>query len=168
MSWGGGGIDASSASTSKEDNWIVYSSGKKAVEKVIVHPLVLLSVTDHYNRVAKDTKKRVVGILLGEVSHGECHVTNSYAGTCRVADASRTQRPRDAFLSNKRLDCLVFANLKTKLVVLAPSPPQFLSRRRAPSGSWTTCTTKTCSSCSKRSTVSVYMPLLTLFDHSII
>ena len=42
MSWGGGGIDASSASTSKEDNWIVYSSGKKAVEKVIVHPLVLL------------------------------------------------------------------------------------------------------------------------------
>jgi 26S proteasome regulatory subunit N8 len=27
---------------------------------VVVHPLVLLSVVDHYNRVAKDTKKRAV------------------------------------------------------------------------------------------------------------
>ena len=26
--------------------------------KVIVHPIVLLSVVDHYNRLAKDTKKR--------------------------------------------------------------------------------------------------------------
>ena len=26
---------------------------------VVVHPLVLLSVVDHYSRVAKDTKKRV-------------------------------------------------------------------------------------------------------------
>ena len=34
--------------------------------EVIVHPLVLLSVVDHYNRVAKDTRKRVVGVLLGE------------------------------------------------------------------------------------------------------
>jgi hypothetical protein len=32
---------------------------------VIVHPLVLLSATDHYMRVAKDTSKRVVGVLLG-------------------------------------------------------------------------------------------------------
>jgi hypothetical protein len=93
MSWGGGGIDASSASTSKEDNWTVYSSGKKAVEKVIVHPLVLLSVTDHYNRVAKDTKKRVVGVLLGEVSHGECHVTNSYAGMRHAPRMPRNSLP---------------------------------------------------------------------------
>ena len=34
-------------------------------ESVIVHPLVLLSVVDHFNRVAKNTKKRVVGVLLG-------------------------------------------------------------------------------------------------------
>lgn len=46
---------------------------------VVVHPLVLLSVVDHYNRVAKDTKKRVVGILLGEVSQGKVDITNSYA-----------------------------------------------------------------------------------------
>lgn len=50
-------------------------------EKVTVHPLVLLSVVDHYNRVAKDTKKRVVGVLLGSVSKGEVDVTNSFAGS---------------------------------------------------------------------------------------
>lgn len=51
----------------------------KGPSHVVVHPLVLLSVTDHYTRVAKDTKKRVVGVLLGEVSKGVVEVTNSYA-----------------------------------------------------------------------------------------
>jgi 26S proteasome regulatory subunit N8 len=48
-------------------------------EQVIVHPLVLLSVVDNYNRVAQNTRKRVVGVLLGEVKKGVVHVTNSYA-----------------------------------------------------------------------------------------
>jgi 26S proteasome regulatory subunit N8 len=48
--------------------------------KVVVHPLVLLSVVDHYNRVAKDTKNRVAGVLLGEFSGGVVDVTNSFAG----------------------------------------------------------------------------------------
>ncbi|KXZ48339.1 hypothetical protein GPECTOR_28g745 [Gonium pectorale] len=48
-------------------------------EKVVLHPLVLLSVVDHYNRVAKDTKKRVVGVLLGELYKGTVDVTNSFA-----------------------------------------------------------------------------------------
>ncbi|KAI8893616.1 maintenance of mitochondrial structure and function-domain-containing protein [Globomyces pollinis-pini] len=47
--------------------------------KVIVHPLVLLSVVDHYNRSAKNTKKRVVGILLGQQVGNEVNVANSYA-----------------------------------------------------------------------------------------
>lgn len=47
---------------------------------VVVHPLVLLSVVDHYTRVAKDTNKRVVGVLLGEVYKGKVDITNSYAG----------------------------------------------------------------------------------------
>ncbi len=81
-----------------------------APTNVVVHPLVLLSVVDHYNRVAKvlerarsgvarparvhpavtrrgcarcgaqDTRKRVVGILLGESHKGRLDVTNSYAG----------------------------------------------------------------------------------------
>lgn len=46
---------------------------------VIVHPLVLLSTVDHYNRVAKDTRKRVVGVLLGETYQGRVDVTNSFA-----------------------------------------------------------------------------------------
>lgn len=48
--------------------------------KVIVHPLVLLSAVDHYNRVAKDTSNRVVGVLLGEVDRfGNVDVLNSFA-----------------------------------------------------------------------------------------
>jgi hypothetical protein len=49
-------------------------------DKVVLHPLVLLSVVDHYNRVAKDTKKRVIGVLLGETYKGQVDVTNSFAG----------------------------------------------------------------------------------------
>uniref|UniRef100_A0A7S0L9H8 MPN domain-containing protein n=1 Tax=Coccolithus braarudii TaxID=221442 RepID=A0A7S0L9H8_9EUKA len=48
-------------------------------KKVVVHPIVLLSAVDHYNRVAKNTKKRVVGMLLGETVKGVLDVTNSYA-----------------------------------------------------------------------------------------
>ena len=33
---------------------------------VTVAPLVLLSVADHYGRSAKGTKKRVLGVLLGQ------------------------------------------------------------------------------------------------------
>lgn len=49
------------------------------ISSVVVHPLVLLSVVDHYNRVAKDSKKRVVGVLLGETRKGRVDITNSYA-----------------------------------------------------------------------------------------
>lgn len=50
------------------------------IEKVIVHPLVLLSIVDNYNRVAKDTRKRVIGVLLGSSFKATVDVTNSYAG----------------------------------------------------------------------------------------
>lgn len=49
-------------------------------ESVVVHPIVLLSVVDHYKRVALQVaNKRVVGILLGEVSKGKIEVSNSFA-----------------------------------------------------------------------------------------
>lgn len=54
------------------------AAGSPQVE-VVVHPLVLLSTVDHYNRVAKDTKKRVVGALLGTRSKNDVDVTNSFA-----------------------------------------------------------------------------------------
>ena len=49
--------------------------------KVVVHPIVLLSVVDHYNREAAGTRKRVVGVLLGERNGNVVDVSNSYAGT---------------------------------------------------------------------------------------
>ena len=48
---------------------------------VVIHPLVLLSVVDHYNRVARNTRKRVLGILLGQNRGGVVNVANSYART---------------------------------------------------------------------------------------
>ncbi|KAK1320233.1 putative 26S proteasome non-ATPase regulatory subunit 7 [Acorus calamus] len=51
----------------------------RPIEKVIVHPLVLLSIVDHYNRIARDTRKRVVGVLLGSSFRGTVDVTNSFA-----------------------------------------------------------------------------------------
>lgn len=48
-------------------------------KSVSVSPLVLLSVADHYDRVAKDTKKRVIGVLLGDYSAEVIKVTNSFA-----------------------------------------------------------------------------------------
>ncbi len=47
---------------------------------VIVHPLVLLSVVDHYHRACKATNARAVGVLLGHPgSAGTVHVANSFA-----------------------------------------------------------------------------------------
>mmetsp|Transcript_13944 Transcript_13944/g.20596 ORF Transcript_13944/g.20596 Transcript_13944/m.20596 type:complete len:154 (+) Transcript_13944:49-510(+) len=55
------------------------SAAKQDKRDVVVHPIVLLSVVDHYNRVAKGTTKRVVGTLLGEVNDYKRHITNCFA-----------------------------------------------------------------------------------------
>lgn len=47
---------------------------------VSVAPLVLLSVADHYGRWAKGTRKRVVGVLLGQNDGKNVRVSNSFAG----------------------------------------------------------------------------------------
>jgi 26S proteasome regulatory subunit N8 len=49
------------------------------IEDVTMHPLVLLSAADHYHRVARGTRKRVVGVLLGTVHKGMVDVLNSFA-----------------------------------------------------------------------------------------
>ena len=47
---------------------------------LVVHPLVLLSVTDHHARVASRTdNKRVIGILLGQDNGKSINVANSFA-----------------------------------------------------------------------------------------
>jgi 26S proteasome regulatory subunit N8 len=51
------------------------------LDKVVVHPLVLLSVVDHFNRMGKiGNQKRVVGVLLGNwSSRGVLDIANSFA-----------------------------------------------------------------------------------------
>lgn len=46
---------------------------------VVVHPIVLLSVVDHYNRISSNVRKRALGTVLGEKIDGVLHITNSYA-----------------------------------------------------------------------------------------
>ncbi|KAK3701569.1 proteasome regulatory particle subunit [Vermiconidia calcicola] len=46
---------------------------------VSVAPLVLLSAADHYGRSAKGTRKRVVGVLLGQNDGKSVRVSNSFA-----------------------------------------------------------------------------------------
>lgn len=53
---------------------------------VTVAPLVLLSVADHYGRTAKGTRKRVVGVLLGENTGQNVRVSNSFAGLSPAFD----------------------------------------------------------------------------------
>lgn len=60
-------------------------------EQVFVHPLVLLSVVDHYRRVivtdqlsTVSSRKRVVGVLLGQVLGGNVNVVNSFARTAHI------------------------------------------------------------------------------------
>lgn len=51
------------------------------ISNVVVHPLVLLSVVDHFNRMGKvGNVKRVVGMLLGSNRAGVLDVSNSFAG----------------------------------------------------------------------------------------
>lgn len=53
---------------------------KDAIERVVIHPLVLLSVVDHFNRMSKvGNQRRVAGILLGSIRNKVLDVANSFA-----------------------------------------------------------------------------------------
>ena len=55
-------------------------SPTESISKVVVHPLVLLSVVDHFNRVSTaGSQRRVVGVLLGANRKGILDVSNSFA-----------------------------------------------------------------------------------------
>jgi len=74
---------------------------KKTVDAVEVHPLVLLSVVDHYDRVAKGSKKRAVGCILGyRTSKTSYAITNSFA----VPFDEETMPPRTWFLDHNYLE----------------------------------------------------------------
>ena len=54
----------------------------KGPKGVVVHPIVLLSAVDHFNRMSKiGNQKRVVGVLLGSRRKGGViDVATSFAG----------------------------------------------------------------------------------------
>lgn len=55
-------------------------SQQQQIERVAVHPIVLLSIADHHNRVTKDNvTKRVIGILLGDLYQGQVNVLSCFA-----------------------------------------------------------------------------------------
>ncbi|GAA6007935.1 proteasome regulatory particle lid subunit RPN8 [Rhodotorula paludigena] len=69
----------------------------------VVHPLVLLSIQDHYHRVAKNTKKRVVGILLGQdLGPRGYNVANSFA----VPFEEDEKDPRTWFLDHNYIEAM--------------------------------------------------------------
>lgn len=80
--------------------------------EVVVHPLVLLSVVDHYNRVAKDTRKRVVGVLLGSRSNSQVDITNSFA----VPFEEDLRNPQVWFLDHNFLESMfwMFKKVNTR------------------------------------------------------
>ncbi|KAK8822428.1 hypothetical protein WA577_005591 [Blastocystis sp. JDR] len=50
-----------------------------SIHTVIVHPIVLLGITDHVKRMSKMSKGRVVGVLLGSCQSGVVDCTTSFA-----------------------------------------------------------------------------------------
>ncbi|GAA5987175.1 hypothetical protein JCM5350_003872 [Sporobolomyces pararoseus] len=72
-------------------------------KSVTVHPLVLLSIQDHFHRVAKGTRKRVVGILLGQdLGQKGYEITNSFA----VPFEEDEKDPRTWFLDHNYIESM--------------------------------------------------------------
>ena len=73
--------DNNNHNTNDDDEFVsMFMKQTLQLSDVMVHPLVLLSVADHYHRVARGTRKRVIGILLGQsLPGGTIDITNSFA-----------------------------------------------------------------------------------------
>lgn len=62
-----------------KDSVIKSEAIMSSIHSVIVHPIVLLGITDHVQRMSKMTKGRVVGVLLGSCRSGVVDCTTSFA-----------------------------------------------------------------------------------------
>lgn len=49
------------------------------IDTVIVHPIVLLGITDHVRRMSKMSRGRVMGVLLGSHQNGTVDCATSFA-----------------------------------------------------------------------------------------
>jgi len=80
----------------------VSIKGFPADTQVVVHPLVLLSVVDHYTRACKGTKNRAVGVLLGSWNGNLLDVANSFA----VPFEEDAKNPEVYFLDHDYLEAM--------------------------------------------------------------
>jgi JAB1/Mov34/MPN/PAD-1 ubiquitin protease len=117
---------------------------KPAIDEVIIHPLVLLSAADHYHRVARGTRKRVVGVLLGSIYRGKVDATNSFA----LPFEEDSRNPvSSAYLYSFVLCCAL--SQRSFYYDGSFSPPSIVLTS-SPSSTWTITSWRTCWSCSKR------------------
>ena len=93
-------------------------------EKVAVHPIVLLSVVDHYNRSALGTNRRVVGALLGEYIDDKVDVTNCYALPFEEDPKDKKVWFVDHIYSENMLEMFQKINHKEKIIGWYSSGPK--------------------------------------------
>lgn len=97
------------------------------VVDVTVHPLVLLSAVDHYHRVARGTRKRAVGVLLGTVNRGSVDAMNSFA----VPFEEDSKNPAVFYLDHNFLENMLAmfrkVNAKERVVGFYSTGPQIRS-----------------------------------------
>ena len=82
---------------------------------------------DHYHRVARGTRKRVVGILLGSVSKGVVDCTNSFAIPFEEDSRNPVRSPKDglkitALLERKKPHSVVLFGSRFPLTLVAMFP----------------------------------------------
>ena len=93
-------------------------------EVVAVHPIVLLSVVDHYYRLAKETNRRVIGALLGEYVDGKVDITNCYALPFEEDPKDKKVWYVDHVYSEQMLEMFQKINSKEKLLGWYSSGPK--------------------------------------------
>lgn len=99
-------------------------SSQLSSKNVTVAPLVLLSVVDHYNRSVKDTKKRVLGVLLGDTKGSTIKVTNSFAVPFEEDDKKSSVWFLDHNYVEAMSDMFKKVNAKEKLIGWYHSGPK--------------------------------------------
>jgi len=93
-------------------------------DHVAVHPTVLLSVVDHYYRLAKETNRRVVGALLGEYIEDKVDITNCYALPFEEDPKDKKVWYVDHVFSEQMFEMFQKINKKEKIVGWYSSGPK--------------------------------------------
>lgn len=109
------------------NNMVAIGISSTKIQEVTIHPLVLLSAADHYHRVARGTRKRVVGVLLGQVLRGVVDATNSFA----VPFEEDSRNPAVFYLDHNYLENMLSmfrkVNAKERVVGFYSTGPQIRS-----------------------------------------